>query len=66
MEPTAQPLSRPRAIIVRVFIDEAGILRGRIDDPATERHTSFVGADELLALVMAFVRNPPTQENNRR
>ena len=62
MEPTAQQRLRPRVVILRLFVDEAGLLRGRLDDPATEIHTTFAGSDELLALVVAIARNPLPRE----
>lgn len=52
----------PKALILRVYVDDAGMLRGRVDDPANETRTPFAGTDELLELIFALTVQPDPPE----
>jgi len=53
---TDQPRNpQPRALILRIYLDDAGTLRGRIDDPSNETWRLFVGGEQLLLLLLAMV-----------
>jgi hypothetical protein len=51
------PTPRPIALVLRVYVDAAGLLHGRIVDPASQTVTPFTGATELVALVDRLARN---------
>lgn len=53
-----------KALILRVYVDDDGVLRGRIDDPATETRTPFAGSDELLDLIAILAGQADPPERN--
>lgn len=52
-----QHTPRLHALILRVYVDDTGTLRGQVDDPINELRTPFVGIEELIALVVALIGN---------